>query len=191
MAKNKMIHVSFDVVEKFVPRIPIKDARLPGEDDETPRICVAPSILCCLKGMPSADTIIDNLLKAKLPVIIHAYYLSSDSIMSNAEILRKVPDAYLTHESWILKEPDKVRRIDYQLTDPCEVQRTLAWCEHLKYGTCGLKRIPYTDNFDVLYKAAGIDPNTDGAKRIRQKYQFARIAKDMLPQILSLKRSRD
>ena len=43
---SKLVHVSFDEVERFVPRVPKQIC--PDEDNTTPRICVAPNILSAI-----------------------------------------------------------------------------------------------------------------------------------------------
>lgn len=48
MKKSKLIHVSFDEVEQFIPRIP--EQICPGEDNTIPRICAAPSVIKALPG---------------------------------------------------------------------------------------------------------------------------------------------
>lgn len=71
------------------PRIPID--RSYNEDDETERICVAPSIFGCLTAIPNVS------IKEKL----HVYELwSSDFYQPGKD---QVSDAELTGEVWIMK----------------------------------------------------------------------------------------
>lgn len=52
--RKSMIHVSFDPVEAFVPRVPSQ--RIEGEMEEdsvTKRICASSTILGALRGIPS------------------------------------------------------------------------------------------------------------------------------------------
>lgn len=116
-----MVHVSFDEVERFVPRVPKQIC--PGEDNTTPRICVAPNILSAIQAMPQGGTVAD-----------------------------KVPDAVATGEMWVMAVPAAVRRMDYEIVDPYVPmridrngtrERFLVW-----YGE--LKRVRYQDNWRNL-----------------------------------------
>ena len=73
MAQTKYIHVSFDVVDTFKPRVP--KSRIEGEDDTIPRICVSNRILDCVNAMPSGPETIQAMQQLGLPAIIHAYYM--------------------------------------------------------------------------------------------------------------------
>ena len=46
------IHISFDIVDEFTPRVPRQ--RCPGEDETVPRICVAEDILIAVNSVPHA-----------------------------------------------------------------------------------------------------------------------------------------
>lgn len=56
-----MVHVSFDEVERFVPRVPKQIC--PDEDNTTPRICVAPNILSAIQAMPQGGTVAYNMAR--------------------------------------------------------------------------------------------------------------------------------
>ena len=112
MKKSKLIHVSFDEVEQFIPRIP--EQICPGEDNTTPRICAAPSVIKALQAIPQAGEVIYYMWRIGVPIIIHAYYLESPSVLTPDQIADKVPDALATGETWITEIPESVRRFDYE-----------------------------------------------------------------------------
>lgn len=104
MKKNKLIHVSFEEVEQFIPRIP--EQICPGEDNTTPRICAAPSVIKALQAIPQAGEVIYYMRRIGVPIIIHAYYLESQSVLTPDQIADKVPDALvamLEDEGWIVR----------------------------------------------------------------------------------------
>ena len=147
---SKLVHVSFDEVERFVPRVPKQIC--PDEDNTTPRICVAPNILSAIQAMPQGGTVAYNMARVGVPVVIHAYYIESDAILMPEQIADKVPDAVATGEMWVMAVPAAVRRIDYEIVDPYVPmridrngtrERFLVW-----YGE--LKRVRYQDNWRNL-----------------------------------------
>lgn len=75
-ALQRMVHVSFDLVDNFVPRLPKQIAT--NEDRTVKRICVAPSLRNALMAIPKARQVVHTLKRIGLPVILHAYYLNSD-----------------------------------------------------------------------------------------------------------------
>lgn len=83
MKKVKLLHASFDEVEKFTPRIPKQ--RCPNEDDTIARICVAPTIRDTLAAIPQSGEVIHYMKILNLPVIIHAYYIKCDSVLMPEE----------------------------------------------------------------------------------------------------------
>lgn len=85
---NSYVHLSFDLVEEFVPRIP--KSRLEKEDAVTPRICVAKYISQALSALPAAGKTIEAMLEIGMPVIIHAYYLQSDAVIQTEDLLEAV-----------------------------------------------------------------------------------------------------
>lgn len=95
-SNSKLVHVSFDEVERFVPRVPKQIC--PDEDNTTPRICVAPNILSAIQAMPQGGTVAYNMARIGVPVVIHAYYIESDAILMPEQIADKVPDAVATGE---------------------------------------------------------------------------------------------
>ncbi|MGN0414878.1 MAG: hypothetical protein ACI4FX_05250 [Agathobacter sp.] len=110
-----MVHVSFDRVSDFVPRVP--ENRCPGENSTIPRICVAPSIEDALNAMPRAGVVMDYMRQLGLPIILHVYHLEGGRVMSSEEIKQYVPDASLSHEMWLLDRPKKTYREDYEILD--------------------------------------------------------------------------
>lgn len=142
-----MVHVSFDTVDKFIPRVPRQ--RCINEDSITPRICVAPDLTSALQAIPQAGEVIYNMKRLGVPVIVHAYYLECDSILNANEI--NVPDACVTGEMWLTDTPSKVYRCDYELTDSYTVLRKD------KCGTEGrlllgarYKRVRFQNNWENL-----------------------------------------
>ena len=155
---TRMVHVSFDLVDHFVPRIPKERIRGKNatEDNTIPRICVAPSIMEALNAIPCSGDVIRNMQKLDLPVILHAYYMHSDEFQKPTKEL--VPDVELTNEHWLCTEPERVLRKDFLLCDPI-----LRVCTDVN-GKCvtgifggTVKPTKYQDNTDHLCKMFGID----------------------------------
>lgn len=114
-SNSKLVHVSFDEVERFVPRVPKQIC--PDEDNTTPRICVAPNILSAIQAMPQGGTVAYNMARIGVPVVIHAYYIESDAILMPEQIADKVPDAVATGEMWVMAVP---AAWTYKTDIPCE-----------------------------------------------------------------------
>lgn len=55
MSEINGIHISFDIVDEFTPRVPRQ--RCPGEDETVPRICVAEDILNAVNAVPQAGLV--------------------------------------------------------------------------------------------------------------------------------------
>lgn len=96
------IHISFDIVDEFTPRVPRQ--RCPGEDETVPRICVAEDILNAVNAVPQAGLVMENMKSLGLPVVIHAYYLTGEG-MGKEKVQNYVPDAKLTGEFWLTEKP--------------------------------------------------------------------------------------
>lgn len=109
------VHVSFDQIEKFIPRVP--GSRCPNEDNTIPRICVAPDIRSALNAIPQCGQVLEYMRKLGLPVIIHAYYLYGGKRIDNKGVQKYVPDAAITKEFWLVTPPEGVRRVDYVVND--------------------------------------------------------------------------
>ena len=150
MKNVKLIHVSFDEVENFTPRVP--EQRCPNEDETIPRICVAPTIRNALSAIPQAGEVIYYMERLHLPIVIHAYYIESDSVLMSKEVVDKVPDAMGTKEMWVIKVPDVVRRVDFELVDPVIAKRKdmNGTCERVVSGYDSLRRVKFQDNWRNL-----------------------------------------
>lgn len=148
--KSKLIHVSFDEVMEFVPRVPKQIC--PNEDNTTPRICVAPDIMSAIQAMPQGGTVVYNMARLGVPVVVHAYYIVSDAILMSEQIADKVPDAVATGEMWVMAVPAEVRRIDYEIVDPYVPMRIdrNGTRERLLLLYGELKRVRYQDNWRNL-----------------------------------------
>ena len=89
------LHVSFDPVKEFIPRIP--EMRLPNEDDKIKRICVSDTVKHCLAALPTVEDIIDACARYNYYPVLHVYNLTpqEDSVITTKELKRKelVPDA--------------------------------------------------------------------------------------------------
>lgn len=144
-----MVHVSFDLVEEFIPRVPAQ--RCPNEDDAIPRICVAPDITSALQAIPQAGEVINAMKELEMPIIIHAYYLKSNCVLLSEQIMDKVGDAIATGEMWIVEKPQSVYRVDY------EIKNSLVIKAKDKYGTMAqffirgdMRRVQFQDNWKNL-----------------------------------------
>lgn len=146
-----MIHVSFDLVDEFIPRVPKQ--RCMGENDTIKRICAAPSIIEALNAIPQAGLVVRNMKSLGLPVIIHCYYLKAGKVMSNEEVQEYVPDATDTREMWILEKPKAVNRVDYEITDCIVKQGVDAFGnEQFEVRLPEIKRVKHQSNIDNFFK---------------------------------------
>ena len=78
---DRMVHVSFDLVDEFIPRIPSQ--RIEGtynEEAKTKRICVSGDIHKAVRAIPQFAQVLNYMKALGLPLLIHAYYMKSDSI---------------------------------------------------------------------------------------------------------------
>ena len=69
----KGVHVSFDIVDHFTPRIPKQ--RCPKEDAIISRICVAENLTMAINALPQAGDVICAMKDLKLPIIIHDFFI--------------------------------------------------------------------------------------------------------------------
>lgn len=178
---NSYVHLSFDLVEEFAPRIPQR--RLEKEDAVAPRICVAKYISQALSAMPAAGETIEAMLEIGMPVIIHAYYLQSDAVIQTEDLLEAVPDARYTGEMWITERPRKVWRADYELRD--------IFLYHTKdmYGkeivitdAYTLKRVCNQDNWKNFLLQMKIK-ETDELREVMTNTLFSTMIVSMLPEL--------
>lgn len=156
----RYVHCSWDVLQELSPRIP--KTRLLGpniwEDDTIPRICVAKNVEDALHGMPKTADVILQMQKYKMPVIVHAYYLEQDPARVIHPTKGVLPDVDQTHELWMLKEPQSIRRCDYLL------ENTLILPVKDQDGNktncligCTLKQIKFQSNTENFLKSIGIE----------------------------------
>lgn len=116
---NGYIHVSFDPVERFVPRIPRN--RMFNEDETTERISVGTQLLPCLHAVPyGIDTLYRAYTELKdapfLHPVLHVYTLWTEEIAYRPTV-KEVPDVEKSGERWLLKEPEYVTREDLLVTN--------------------------------------------------------------------------
>lgn len=142
--RKSMIHVSFDPVEAFVPRVPSQ--RIEGEMEEdsvTKRICASSTILGALRGIPSGGEVLHQMQRLEIPLLIHAYYMEGKYIVPTEQ---QVPDRFVTDEVWFLRTPEKIRRVDYLVTD-LELFSLDGVDKSLQFVlNASVKRCPYGDN---------------------------------------------
>lgn len=144
-SERKMIHVSFDLVDKFVPRIPKN--RCIGEDATIPRICAGQTIRGCLSSMPKAGDTMHRMRQMGLPVIIHAYYMRCKHAVF--DIKDYVPDATTTGEIWLLESPSEVHRVDYEVRFERCMWYTDPYGHQQRYPVgVRLRRTKYQDNIE-------------------------------------------
>lgn len=172
--EQPMIHVSFDLVDEFIPRVP--KHRCEGENNTIKRICVAPSIIEALNAIPQAGLVVRNMKSLGLPVIIHCYYLKADKVMSNDEVQKYVPDAEFTREMWILEKPKAVNRIDYEITD-CIVKQgvDVFGNEQFEVRLPEIERIKHQSNIDNFFKVFCHNPNERKMRGIFEKQSYRKV----------------
>ena len=82
-----------------------------------------------------------------MPIIIHAYYLTIDKKYVYKPSKEDVPDAEWTGELWLLKEPDKIVRRDYLITDEFIYHtRNQYGKDYDKFIGCDITPCKFTDN---------------------------------------------
>lgn len=172
--EQPMIHVSFDLVDEFIPRVP--KHRCEGENNTIKRICVAPSIIEALNAIPQAGLVVRNMKSLGLPVIIHCYYLKADKVMRNDEVQKYVPDAEFTREMWILEKPKAVNRIDYEITD-CIVKQgvDVFGNEQFEVRLPEIERIKHQSNIDNFFKVFCHNPNERKMRGIFEKQSYRKV----------------
>ena len=106
----KLYHVSYNKVDRFIPRVPKERAE--GENDDIPRICFSDSIEKCIAAKPSGPTALEIAEEEGIPVCLYVYSIDTEDydkhdLFDPTEVfLWGVPDARFTHEWWLLCEPD-------------------------------------------------------------------------------------
>lgn len=160
------VHVSFDQVQKFTPRVPKQ--RIQGEDDITKRICVAENVVSALRAIPEAGYAIRGMQLLHMPVVIHAYYLTGDAIVPT---LKQLPDQKRTGEKWMLEKPKNVYHACYLLESPLLLEHTDLFGVTQPYLVgCKLKRVKNLDNREILFERFA------NKTEILAKYSFRTIA---------------
>lgn len=180
MAQTKYIHVSFDVVDTFKPRVP--KSRIEGEDDTIPRICVSNRILDCVNAMPSGPETIQAMQQLGLPAIIHAYYMQAQEIWNTEAIIQYVPDARCYDESWVRTVPTHVHRVDYQVLEPQFYQTKTG---PLRLLGAQFKRRPFSDNVTRLADLFHLHDSSTFAGLMR-KYGYAKVMFNLKDDFLRL-----
>lgn len=185
---NSYVHLSFDLVEEFVPRVP--KSHLKTEDAVTPRICVAKYIPQALSAVPSAGKTIEAMLEIGMPVVIHAYHLQSDAVIQTEDLLEAVPDAWYTGEMWITKRPEKVWRQDYELCNIFLYRiKDLNGKEIIVPDTYALKRVRHQDNWKNFLQQMDIK-ETDEVREIMTQTLFSTMIVNLLPELKLIKEKR-
>ena len=98
--KRYWYHLSSTLKNKYETLIPRKNNEGFNRNDtepDTPRICVSPSLECCLVAIPYSEVTIYSLYKTR--TMINVYRPSADDIF----------DANVTKEGWLLEPSDFVR----------------------------------------------------------------------------------
>lgn len=180
MVQLKYIHVSFDVVDTFKPRVPKN--RIKGEDNTIPRICVANRILDCINAMPSGPETLQAMQQLKLPTIIHAYYMQAQEIWNTETVIQYVPDAQCYGESWIRTMPTHVHRVDYLVQDPLFYQTKDG---PLRLIGARFKRCPFSDNVTKLANLFHLHDSSAFVELMR-KYEYAKVIFSMKNKFLGL-----
>lgn len=182
---NSYVHLSFDLVEEFVPRIP--KSRLEKEDAVTPRICVAKYISQALSALPVAGKTIEAMLEIGMPVIIHAYYLQSDAVIQTEDLLEAVPDARYTGEMWITERPKKIWRVDYELCDIFLYHTKDMYGEEIVIpDTYTLKKVCNQDNWKNFLLQMKIK-EMDEFREIMTNTLFSTMIVSMLPELKKIR----
>ena len=178
--QSKYIHVSFDIVNSFEPRVP--KSRIEGEDGTIPRICVTNRLLDCINAMPSGPETLQAMQQLGLPLIIHAYYMQAQGIWDTETVINYVPDARCYHESWIRTVPTHVRRVDYRVMEPQFYQTKSG---PLRLLGAQFKRCSFSDNVTKLADLFHLHDSSTFAELIR-KYGYAKVMFNLKDEFLKL-----
>ena len=106
-----LYHLSKDfsqVITVFIPRIPQREQRMEGENEDIPRICVAKSIEDCLSAMPGGGYALEG---GEKPHRIRVYEFDERTVNPNNLIPPSllyfsgwVLDAWVTGEYWVINQ---------------------------------------------------------------------------------------
>ena len=72
----KLYHVSYNKVDRFIPRVPKERAE--GENDDIPRICFSDSIEKCIAAKPSGPTALEIAEEEGIPVCLYVYSIDTE-----------------------------------------------------------------------------------------------------------------
>lgn len=172
------IHVSFDTVTNFTPRIP--KSFCTNEDYTIPRICVAPNIRSALNSIPQCGQVMEYMRKLNLPVIIHVYYLYGGKQVDNKDVQKHVPDAGYTKEFWLTSVPDRVNRIDYEVTDfdVCKAKNVFGE-EVWDVSNVQLSRHRYQSNIENFIHSFCREGEEEALRSLFHKYTYRTVMADM------------
>lgn len=172
------IHVSFDMVTNFTPRAPKLFCM--NEDYTIPRICVAPDIRSALNAIPWCGQVMEYMRKLNLPVIIHVYYLYGGKQMDNEEVQKYVPDAVYTKEFWLTSVPERVNRIDYEVTDfDVHKVKDVFGKEVWDISNIQLSRCKYQSNIENFIRAFCRKGEEKVLRSLFHKYTYRTVMADM------------
>lgn len=112
-----LVHVSFDEVKSFVPRVPKERAK--GENKTVKRICFSESIEKAVNAIPNGGYALRGMLRRKeVTPLLHVYFCivsdNPDVRFIPPETVQKkynVPDAESTREWWALDIPKLEHRL--------------------------------------------------------------------------------
>ena len=181
----RYIHVSFDTVECFYPRIP--ETRCQGENDSIPRICVSGSIEASLNAIPQAGNVIENVQELGLPVILHAYYLTPEEgeILPSEVVQQYVPDAETTGEMWLMKAPKKVIRVDFEVTKALIQDCVDINGDSMKeIITFDKHRTHFQDNWEIFFNRI-LGERPSGVDNVCRKISYRQFMINLNDQMLS------
>lgn len=133
-----LLHVSFDPVEQFYPRVPsqLASGNWIGEDEKTPRICLSDSIERAITATPGGGFALQGMMACKnfLAPVLHLYFCDTNEDEQgflSPKIVEQdhgIWDAPSTHEWWALKTPHfahKIIRVTWAITmDKTDVRGT-------------------------------------------------------------------
>lgn len=173
-----LIHVSFDRVDEFIPRVPKNKAD--GENNTIPRICVTNDIVRAICALPNGGLVLHKMSLLKLPTIIHVYYLKADKVMPTEEVSKYVPDALSSGEMWILEKPKSVYRVDYEITDMLQTKINNSEGREI-YATWNIekRRCKYQSNIDNFCNTFG-----EEFRELFEKISYRRIITNLNSELI-------
>lgn len=133
LKRTTFFHLTLDIdniIQEFTPRIPSEEsALLCGEELETPRICITPSLEGCLSAVPWGGIVFEDIMEdyghylASKPIRVYEFDLSDipQKNIITPDILYKndwVRDAEFTQEHWVINQNlIPIRTYVIQVTD--------------------------------------------------------------------------